>query len=140
MVTIKKIADQTHLLSLNATIEAARAGDAGRGFAVVASEVRGLANTTQSTLERTRGSIEAVLSGIDGIDEGFSSLSEVFASVNESNVTFLDLINEMREHTTNADSVLRAASASLYTLVDKIGDLSSGLEKIHALENASGHE
>lgn len=58
---VKRIAEQTNMLSLNAAIEAARAGDHGKGFQVVASEVRQLANQSKTSAEQ----VEALTKRLD---------------------------------------------------------------------------
>ncbi|HOV78595.1 MAG TPA: methyl-accepting chemotaxis protein [Bacillota bacterium] len=69
---IRKVADQTKLLSLNAAIEAARAGEHGRGFGVVAGEVRKLADNSASAVKNIstilgniENSIREIINGIE---------------------------------------------------------------------------
>ncbi|MFH1057144.1 MAG: methyl-accepting chemotaxis protein [Pseudomonadota bacterium] len=62
MGIIRRVANQTRLLSLNASVEAARAGEHGLGFAVVASEIKTLADQTMTAAQR----VEDILSTIQG--------------------------------------------------------------------------
>jgi len=62
MGIIRRVANQTRLLSLNASVEAARAGVHGLGFAVVAGEIKTLADQTMTAAQR----VEDILSTIQG--------------------------------------------------------------------------
>ncbi|OPX86393.1 MAG: Methyl-accepting chemotaxis protein 3 [Pelotomaculum sp. PtaB.Bin013] len=69
---IKRVADDTKLLSLNAAIEAARAGEHGRSFGVVAAEVRKLADNSAAAaknigkvLNDIENSIKGLIGGIE---------------------------------------------------------------------------
>ncbi|MCA1989767.1 MAG: methyl-accepting chemotaxis protein, partial [Desulfarculus sp.] len=64
MGIIRRVANQTKLLSLNAAVEAARAGQHGLGFAVVASEVQTLADQTMAAAQRVEDILSAIRSQV----------------------------------------------------------------------------
>lgn len=57
---IKRIADQSRLISLNAMIESARAGEHGRSFSVVAKEMQKLSEDTMKSIQNVRTSIQTI--------------------------------------------------------------------------------
>lgn len=82
---IRRVTDQTNLLSLNAAIQAAKAGDAGKGFSVVAREIRRLADQSansmveiEDVLREFRRSVDA---GVMEMDRFRGQLTDVVAEV-----------------------------------------------------------
>jgi len=55
---IKRIADETRMISINAGIVAAHAGEQGRAFSVLAKEIRSLSENTAEATKDVQGKIE----------------------------------------------------------------------------------
>jgi len=66
---IKRVADQTRILSINASIEAARAGEVGLAFGAVAREVESLANQTTGATKQISSRVEEIKSNISNAVE-----------------------------------------------------------------------
>jgi len=64
VAAIKRVADQTRILSINASIEAARAGHIGLAFGAVAKEVESLAGQTHTATAQISGRVDTIQSNI----------------------------------------------------------------------------
>jgi len=64
VAVIKRVADQTRILSLNASIEAARAGVVGLAFGAVAHEVESLAGQTTSATKQISSKVDLIRENI----------------------------------------------------------------------------
>ena len=98
--TIRRIAEETNMLSLNASIEAARAGEAGRGFSVVASEVSKLADQSKNSANSIDALIREIRENIDSVVsstmENNEKLEEGVSVVQESKATFGAISTEVQ--------------------------------------------
>jgi len=74
---IKKVADDTNLLSLNAAIEAARAGEHGRSFGVVAEEVRKLAENSAAAAKNIGKVLNDIENSIKGLINGIEKTAVI---------------------------------------------------------------
>jgi hypothetical protein len=72
--TVKRIADQSHMLGLNAAIEAARAGEQGRGFGVVATEIRKLANDSHALVKNIHSQLAGMKQSILQMDQSIQHI------------------------------------------------------------------
>lgn len=161
---IGTIASQTRLLSLNAQIEAARAGQAGAGFAVVATEVEHLSNDIDRSVSEinqiTSQVLEAVriMSEVSGemirfVSEDVVRDYDAFAGLGEEYGNTTDYIcremvgignqstqisQDISHMNTNIQSIARtvtAAAENADTLVASTMEISSSLEKLHAVSH-----
>ena len=79
VAAIKRVADQTRILSINASIEAARAGEVGLAFGAVAKEVESLAGQTTNATRQISTSVDTIKVNIKNAVEaaGLGARAEV---------------------------------------------------------------
>ena len=90
---IRKVAEETSLLSLNAAIIAAQAGEHGKGFAVVATEIGTLAETANYRVREIDDVIRIVQ---EEVEEAVKLIADVKKGTDQS-----------KEAATNVDKILK---------------------------------
>ena len=95
LLTIKKIAEQTKLLSLNASIEAARAGDAGAGFMVVADEIKKLAEHSTQAVQQVGKMTERIDLEAKQVTHQFHLLQKKFGHQDEMAIQSIQLFDHL---------------------------------------------
>ncbi|WP_257448511.1 methyl-accepting chemotaxis protein [Archangium lipolyticum] len=135
-VTVKDLADQSHLLALNASIEAAHAGDQGTGFAVVASEIRKLADQSIRETSLIRKSLLDIGTAIRDVvsmsEQGALQVAGGLEMVRSSGENLREMSLIIQE---NAAAVRQIASAvnqqnrGISHIFNAIAHLSAGMDE-----------
>lgn len=136
---MRKITQQTHILSLNARIEAARAGEAGRGFMTVAAEVGLLAEQSHQSIAMVADIANTIMNEMNNTFTVLSNITPLFQQQNISVKTtgelFMSVQEEMGAFIQKLSSVtlsIDSLSQSQTHLTDTMGNVSAVAEQSSA--------
>jgi methyl-accepting chemotaxis protein len=108
--TIKRVADQTRILSINASIEAARAGEFGRAFGAVAQEVEALSGQTMAATGQIGNRVETIQRNIRAaVDAAGLHSAEERRNAHTDSLSIRQLSSDMAEVARIATETAQAA-------------------------------
>lgn len=128
--SVKRIANQTNMLSLNAAIEAARAGENGKGFHVVATEVGQLANQSKDSAEQVgdlvRRLTKQMLETSSRVSDTEKNMLHTVERMNRVTEAFLSISDESEL----ADGQMSHLMKDIFEIIDAIAELKRATTQI----------
>jgi methyl-accepting chemotaxis protein len=133
---IRKLAEQSNLLSLNATIEAAQAGMQGKGFVVIANEIRNLSAQTEQNAQQVDQIIKhmenSVTQTVSLFQSGRELTNKSTAYVNQTSQVFqnlFDTVNDNQQNMKQLEKDIQFAGIESSRVMNNI-NLLAGMEDI----------
>ncbi|WP_338450829.1 globin-coupled sensor protein [Niallia oryzisoli] len=127
---VKRISNQTNLLSLNATIEAAHAGEHGKGFAVVANEVRKLSEQTKESVESIQTLTEQITKQKDNVSLSLQEVEELIEKGKDKSAMTREAFDRIVSAANENLDTVQQTESDIKNLVEIITEIGNDTQKI----------